>query len=203
MTKKQKSWLVAAIFIVALAIDQVLKFYIKLNFTVGESVGPSWLTITFVENNGMAFGISWLPKWFLTVFRIIAVGLLCWYIRSLIKSDAKPGYLATVSLVTVGALGNVIDCLFYGMIFSESTYYQVAHLVPWGQGYGTVLYGKVVDMIQFSLIRDDLGNVVFFSPICNFADCCITVAVFLIILFYRTELNDSLSDKKAEEIANS
>lgn len=193
MNSKQKSWLVAGLIILLLAIDQLIKCYIKLHFRLGETVELfSWWQLCFVENNGMAFGIEWFDKLFLTLFRIVAVGLLSWYLHSLIRRGFKMGYILVIAMLTAGALGNIIDCLFYGLIFSPSTPYKVATLVPFGQGYGEFLYGRVVDMLYFPLIHNAAGEVVFFRPVFNFADSCITVAVVLILLFYRHSLNDSL-----------
>lgn len=195
MNSKQKSWLVAGLIILLLAIDQLIKCYIKLHFRLGETVEIfSWWQLCFVENNGMAFGIEWFDKLFLTLFRIVAVGLLSWYLHSLIRRGFKMGYILVIAMLKAGALGNIIDCLFYGLIFSPSTPYEVATLVPFGQGYGEFLYGRVVDMFYFPLIHNAAGEVVFFRPVFNFADSCITVAVVLILLFYRHTLNNSLEE---------
>lgn len=201
MTDKQKGWLVGGIIFGIILLDQCLKVYIKLNFRLGEAVSIfSWWQICFVENNGMAFGIEWFDKMFLTLFRVIAVGLLGWYIRDLIKKQARVGYLVMIALVTAGALGNILDCMFYGLIFSESTYATVAQLVPFGQGYESFFYGRVVDMLYFPLISNSAGEVLFFRPVFNIADSAISVAVVLILLFYRKDLNDTLSESKQEEI---
>lgn len=200
MNKKQKSWLIAGIVMLVLLLDQWLKFYVKLNFRLGESVEIfSWWQLCFVENNGMAFGIEWFDKLFLTLFRIVAVGLLGWYIHTLLKRETRFGFVVVMALVLAGALGNIIDCLFYGLIFSPSTPYEVATLVPFGSGYGQFFYGRVVDMLYFPLITNSAGETLFFRPVFNLADSAITVAVALIILFYRTELNDTLSSEKSEE----
>jgi len=183
-----------------LILDQAVKFYIKLNFRLGEAVEIfPWWQLCFVENNGMAFGIEWFDKLFLTLFRIVAVGLLCWYMARLIKRGVGSGFLSTVALVTAGAIGNIIDCLFYGMIFSRSTVNEAASLVPFGHGYGDFFYGRVVDMLYFPLIHNGAGEVLFFRPVFNVADSAITVAVVLIILFFRKELNDSLSKEEGQE----
>ena len=201
MTNKQKGWLMAGIILLIVLLDQALKFYIKLNFTLGESVQVfPWWQICFIENNGMAFGIEWFDKLFLTLFRIVAVGLLIWYMIVLIRDHARTGFLVMIALVTAGALGNIIDCMFYGLIFSQSSVTDVATLVPFGEGYAPFFYGRVVDMLYFPLITDSAGEVLFFRPVFNLADSAITVAVILILLFYRKDLNDTLSKEKETEV---
>lgn len=179
MTKAQQSWLVAGIVVLAVALDQCLKVYIKTHFDLGEAHEiTSWFWICFVENNGMAFGIEWFSKLLLTLFRIVAVGLLGWYMHVLIhKQQARTSYIAMIALVTAGALGNIIDCVAYGKIF----------------GYAGWFYGRVVDMLYFPLITNSAGECIFFRPVFNLADSCITVAVLLIIIFFRKDLDKSLS----------
>ncbi|MBR1809182.1 MAG: lipoprotein signal peptidase [Paludibacteraceae bacterium] len=200
MNKKAQTWLVAGIILLVLLIDQCLKFYVKLNFALGEAhaVFP-WFQICFVENDGMAFGIEWFDKMFLTLFRIIAVGLFGWYIYMLInKQKTRTSYLVMVALITAGALGNIIDCLFYGLIFSESTPLTLATLMPEGGGYAPFFYGKVVDMLYFPLIHNSAGETLFFRPVFNFADSCITVAVIVVFLFFSKDLNNSLTKKNTD-----
>lgn len=200
LSTKSLTALVAGIVVLCLVLDQALKCYIKLNFTLGESVEVfPWFQICFVENNGMAFGIEWFDKLFLTLFRLIVAGLLGYYLHRLIRSRVRVGFLVVMSLVMAGALGNIIDCMFYGLIFSASTPWQIATLFPAGGGYADFLYGKVVDMFYFPLIHNAAGEVVFFRPVFNFADCCITVSVILILLFYSKDLNRSLSKPKPTE----
>ena len=179
MKQTKQSWLVAAIILIAVALDQCVKIYIRTHFELGEAHEVfSWFWICFVENNGMAFGIEWFSKLLLTLFRIVAVGLLCWYIHSLIyKQHARTSYVSMIALVTAGALGNIIDCVAYGKIF----------------GYAGWFYGRVVDMLYFPLITDKTGECIFFRPVFNLADSCITVAVILIIIFFRKDLDESLS----------
>ncbi|MBR0296005.1 MAG: signal peptidase II [Paludibacteraceae bacterium] len=174
--------LVAGIVVLALFLDQWLKLWIATHFSLGESVRiTSWFWLCFVENDGMAFGIEWFSKFVLTLFRIVAVGVLCWYMWRLIHiNKARTSYLATIALVTAGAMGNIIDCVFYGKLF----------------GYAGWFYGKVVDMLYFPLITNSAGECIFFRPVFNLADSCITVAVILILIFFRKDLDTSL--KKVE-----
>lgn len=186
--------------VLVLLIDQASKIYVKLNFALGDHVEVfSWFKIYFIENNGMAFGMEIISKLFLTLFRIIAVTALAFYIRKLIKKEVKTGYILTISLVLAGAAGNILDSLFYGLIFSDSYGHQALFL-PDAGGYGQLFYGKVVDMLYFPLITNDMGQTIFFSPIFNFADASISVAVALILLFYRKEMNESLESKKEESL---
>ena len=184
-----------------LIVDQTVKVYVKLHFSLGESVEVfSWFKIYFIENNGMAFGMELIGKLFLTIFRVIAVTALAYYIRLLIKKQVRIGYILTVSLVLAGAAGNILDSLFYGIIFSASHYMgPVASIFPLGGGYAGLFYGKVVDMLYFPLIKNASGDVLFFSPIFNVADSAITVAITIILLFFRKELNESLETKKEDE----
>ena len=194
----------AALFVgLMLLIDQVSKFYIKLNFSLYESVPVfDWFQICFVENNGMAFGMELFSKLFLSLFRTVAVGFLIYYIHTLSVRNYKMGYIYAVSGVLAGALGNLIDGTFYGLIFSESQYGQVATLFPEGGGYAPLFYGKVVDMLYFPLIHNSAGEVLFFQPVFNIADSCITVSAFVILLFFRREFNASLEKKKEETEGN-
>ena len=184
-----------------LFVDQALKIYIKLHFALGDHVNVfgSWFQIFFIENNGMAFGMELIGKLFLTLFRIIAVGALAYYIHNLIKKQAKTGYILTISLVLAGAAGNIIDSLFYGLIFDDS-YGHVASFLLDGGGYASLFYGKVVDMLYFPLIHNAAGETIFFSPVFNIADSAISVAVGIILLFYRKELNNSLESKKDNDV---
>lgn len=181
-SSKNCVWIVIGIVLSALVIDQTLKLYVATHFELGESKKiTSWFWFCYVENNGMAFGIEWFSKLALTLFRIVAVVLLGWYTHLLIhKHRARKGYIATIALIIAGALGNIIDCVFYGKLF---------------QG-GTWMYGKVVDMFYFPLIHNSAGEVIFFKPVFNFADSCITCAVIIIILFYAKDINNSFGSKK-------
>ena len=177
MTKETKlSLMVAGIVIGALVVDQLIKLYIATHYALGESHEVfSWFWLCYVENNGMAFGIEWFSKLALTLFRLLAVGLLGWYVHHLIhKQHAQTGYIATIGFIIAGATGNIIDCVFYGKLF----------------GYADWFYGRVVDMFYFPLIRNSAGEVLFFRPVFNFADSCITCAVIVILLFYLKEMKD-------------
>lgn len=181
------------IIFIVLLLDQILKFWIKMNMTIGESfpVLGDWFQIYFIENNGMAFGWelgAQFGKFALSIFRIIAVALLFYLIYYLSKKKIKFGPLLGISLITAGALGNIIDGMFYGMIFSESTFMQVATLFPKGGGYAGFLQGKVVDMFYFPLFTFPewvpfFGGQIFFSPIFNIADSAITIGFLYLIIF--------------------
>lgn len=164
-----------------------------------------WFHIFFTENNGMAFGMEIFGKLFLTSFRIIAVGLISYYLYKIIKKGFKTGYIICMSLILAGALGNIIDSAFYGMIFSESTGMTPATFVPWGEGYSSLFYGKVVDMFYFPIIRTTWATwipfvggepFVFFSPIFNFADAAISCGIIALLLFYSKYLNESYHHSK-------
>ena len=167
-----------------------------------------WFKIYFVENNGMAFGIEAGGKLFLSLFRIIAVIFIAIYLSRLIKQNYKSGFIACMALILAGAAGNIIDSVFYGVIFEESFQGHVASFVPWGEGYASLLHGRVVDMLYFPLISGSypdwipfLGGkeFLFFRFIFNIADSAITVGVILILLFYRRTLSYSLLSKSERE----
>lgn len=182
-----------------LIIDQIVKFWIKTNMTIGESIPVfgDWFQIYFIENNGMAFGMQFggeLGKLALSLFRIVLIGFIIYYLRNLVKTKAPSGVLYGVSLILVGAVGNVIDSMFYGIIFNESTFTQVAQLFPPEGGYSSFLHGKVVDMLYFPIIDTTLPDwipfrggekFVFFRPIFNIADSCITIGVTYLLIFKR------------------
>ena len=203
LTKGQLS--VIIIFAI-LIIDQIIKIWVKTNMFWHESIRiTDWFYIYFTENNGMAFGMEIIGKLFLTSFRIIAVGLIIWYLIRIIKQNRKTGYIVCISLILAGAIGNIIDCVFYGVIFSESTHSSLATFVPIGDGYAEWFYGKVVDMFYFPIIDTNwpewmpfVGgeHFIFFSPIFNFADAAISCGIIALILFYSKYLNEiSHSDK--------
>ena len=198
----------ALLIFVVLLIDQASKFYIKTHFEYNEDVlmfGQNWARLHFVENEGMAFGIifDWTyGKLLLSLFRILMVVGLILYIRALIAAKVPNGFVLSVGLITAGALGNIIDSAIYGMIFSESPYHGgLAELVPFGEGYGKFLHGKVVDMLYFPIKYFDMpewlggGNWLFFSPIFNVADAAITTGVLSILLFQRQFFKDGFTEK--------
>ena len=192
LTKGQLS---ALIVISVLVIDQIIKIWVKTSMYWHESIKiTDWFYIYFTENNGMAFGMEIFDKLFLTGFRIIASIAITWLLVKYIKQNCKTGFLVCVSLILAGAIGNIIDCVLYGEIFSESTRSAIAHFVPVGEGYSNWFYGKVVDMFYFPLIETNwpewmpfVGgeHFVFFSPIFNFADACISVSVIYMLIFQR------------------
>ena len=201
-----KKYLPLIVLLVAIVADQLLKFYVKLNFTLGESVRVfDWFQILFVENPGMAFGWELGSKLFLTIFRIVVSGAVVWYLIKLMKDEYKLGYQIVITLILAGAIGNIIDCVFYGEIFSESTHSTIANFVPIGQGYSDWFYGKVVDMFYFPLIETNwpewmpfVGgeHFIFFSPIFNFADAAISCGIIALILFYGKYLGDIMENHK-------
>ncbi|MBQ8337148.1 MAG: lipoprotein signal peptidase [Bacteroidaceae bacterium] len=196
MQKVNKRLAVTVLLVLAaIIIDQSIKFAVKTNMQLGESIPVfgDWFQICFVENNGMAFGMEMFNKIFLTSFRLLAVAFIVYLLCKFIKDDKYPlGFIACVALILAGALGNIIDCLVYGEIFTSS-YRQVAELVPWGEGYGTFLQGRVVDMFYFPLFTwpdwlPFIGGGIFFAPVFNFADACISCSVVAMIIFYRKYL---------------
>lgn len=195
MSKKRWVYLVMGIILIA---DQVLKIFIKTSFTLGESVHVfDWFQIVFVENPGMAFGITLGSKLFLTLFRIVVIAFAIYYLYLLIRDKYKTSYIVCVALIVAGAIGNVIDSMFYGLIFSESTPFQVAELFPEAGGYAPFLMGKVVDMFYFPLfVIPDwvpwIGGDIFFSPVFNIADSAITVGIIILLLFFRHDFSLTL-----------
>ncbi len=183
-----------------LIIDQTIKIEVKTNMCLYEHISVTdWFYISFVENNGMAFGMAFLNKVVLSLFRIVASSIIGYYLYRQIKNkESRFGYLICISLILAGAIGNIIDCMFYGLCFTESTPYTVSTSVPLGDGYAPFLMGRVVDMFYFPIIETYLpewmpfvgGNhFVFFSPVFNFADACVSVGFILLLLFYRKELS--------------
>ena len=203
LTKGQLS---ALIVIAVLVIDQIIKIWVKTNMFWHESIKiTDWFYIYFTENNGMAFGMEIFNKFFLTGFRIIAAIAITYLLIQYVKKNYKTGFLVCVSLILAGAVGNIIDCVLYGEIFSESTHSTLATLVPFGEGYSEWFYGKVVDMFYFPLIETDwpewvpfVGgeHFIFFSPIFNFADAAISCGIIALILFYSKYLNQIMEQSQ-------
>ena len=203
------------IFIVLLALtfDQILKIWIKTTMMLGEEINVigNWFILHFTENNGMAFGMEFggnTGKIILTLFRIIAIGGLIWYLVHLNKTKAPNGYVISISFILAGAIGNIIDSVFYGMIFNDS-FNQVASMFPEGGGYTGVLRGKVVDMLYFPVLKGNFPDwfpfkasepFIFFRPVFNIADSCVTIGVMLILLFQRKFFQSEEKDSKVEEI---
>lgn len=182
-----------------LIIDQFIKIEVKTTMTLGEANRiTDWFYIEFIENNGMAYGMKFINKLVLSLFRLAAICVIGWYLVKLIKDKSvSRGYIICIAMVLAGAAGNLIDCMFYGLIFDSSTPFSVAQFVPFGEGYSSFLHGKVVDMFYFPIVQTTwpdcipyLGGTefVFFSPVFNFADSCISVGVVLLLLFYRKQL---------------
>jgi signal peptidase II len=187
------------IIIAVLVIDQIIKVWVKTTMYLHESIRiTDWFYIYFTENNGMAFGMEIFGKLFLSCFRIIAVGGIGYYLFTLIKEKIKTGYIVCVSLILAGALGNIIDSVFYGMIFNASNHSAIATFVSQSEGYAPLFYGKVVDMFYFPIIdavfpgwMPFVGGerFIFFSPIFNFADSAITCGIIALLLFYSKHIN--------------
>lgn len=200
------------IIVALLVIDQIIKILVKTNMCLGETIHiTDWFYIDFVENNGMAYGMTFINKFLLSLLRIVAVSFIGWYIYRQIKAEARMRYLILLSMVFAGAAGNILDSMFYGLIFDASTPFEVAQLVPLGTGYTSFLMGKVVDMFYFPLIVTTwpqwipfVGGeeFVFFSPVFNFADACISVGVVMLLLLCRTELETLSLFSKNNKSAN-
>ena len=185
--------------ILILIIDQTIKIWIKTHMILGQEykILGDWFIIHFTENNGMAFGMEFWGKngkVILTLFRILAVVGIGWYIRMLIKQNAPKMVILSIALIMAGALGNIIDSVFYGVIFDES-FYQVAEFLPSDGGYATLLQGRVVDMLYFPILKGYYPDwfpfwggqrFIFFRPVFNIADSAITIGVAYILLFERS-----------------
>ena len=196
----KRGWLALVIVLAILTIDQVIKIWVKTNMTLHEQIEIlSWFKIVFIENNGMAYGMEIGSKLVLSLFRLVAISVLGYYIFLQARKKARWGYLVCLSMVLAGATGNIFDSAIYGLIFNASSEYYTSYFVPFGTGYAPFLMGKVVDMFYFPIIDTSWPDwmplvggqhFVFFSPIFNFADSAISVGVVLLLLFYRREISE-------------
>lgn len=187
-----------------LIIDQIIKFAVKTSMCLYDKIEITpWFQILFTENKGMAFGMSFVGTMFLALFRIVATSLFFYLLYKIVKNKKYPiGLIVVVSMLIAGALGNLIDNFFYGLIFTEShpsfLSQGPAHLVPFGEGYGEFLSGKVVDMFYFPFFEwpnwvPFVGGDVFFGAVFNFADAAISVAFVLALCFYSKYLSFSFN----------
>ena len=196
----KKGGLAIAIVIAILCIDQLIKIWVKTGMHLHESIHVTdWFYITFIENMGMAFGMQIGSKILLSLFRVVAIAVLGYYIWLQVKKNARTWYLVCLSMILAGASGNLIDCMFYGLCFTNSSEFYTSYFVPFGSGYAPFLMGKVVDMFYFPLIETNWpewmpfvggDHFVFFSPVFNFADASISVGVVLLLLFFRKEISE-------------
>lgn len=203
--KLTKGYLATIVIVGVILIDQILKIWVKTNFYIGEELPIfDWFKLYFIENNGMAFGMEMGSKLFLSLFRIVAVSLLIYYLVKIKgRPNVKVGYMVCFSLITAGAAGNIIDSVFYGLIFNNPLPPETAVLFPDGGGYASIFHGRVVDMLYFPLFSfywpewmPYIGGdyFLFFQPIFNFADASITVGILTLIIFYSNSFV-SLSNK--------
>ena len=190
--------------ILLIAIDQCIKVAVKLHMGLGEQIVVfDWFRIDFIENRGMAFGMEIGSKLLLSLFRIVAVGFIIWYIGKKIRQGRPLGFILILTMICAGAAGNIFDSLFYGQIFTESVPYgEPAQLVAWGEGYAPMLMGRVVDMFYFPLFEFDWPSwmpfvagkhFIFFSPVFNLADAAISCGTIAVLLFYSRTFGESFA----------
>lgn len=224
LTDGRLAWIIV---VAILVIDQIIKIEVKTSMCLGESIRlTDWFYINFIENKGMAYGMSFMPKILLSTMRIVAICFIGWYINLVLKERGRTIYVVVLSMIVAGAAGNIIDCMFYGLIFNSSSPFYVSYFVPFGTGYAGFLTGKVVDMFYFPLVVTTWpewvpgwggDEFIFFSPVFNFADACISVGMVLMLLFCRKDmegmgttikngfrrlLKKDLTDNKADGKAN-
>lgn len=197
---RNRGLLAAGIMLAVIILDQVLKIYVKTHFYLGESyeIFP-WFQIAFIQNNGMAFGWELGSKLLLTLLRIVTVAFLLYYVCKICsRPEARTGYVVCLALIIAGAAGNIIDCMFYGLIFNNPMPPEVAQLFPPEGGYGEFLRGKVVDMLYFPLVSwtwpawvPVVGGeyFLFFSPVFNLADSAISVGLIVLLIFYSSQIS--------------
>ena len=211
-SKKTKITIISLFAVLLVLADQISKIWVKTNMTIGESVSVfgDWFQILFVENPGMAFGMAFggdIGKYLLTGLRLVLFVIMLLWIRKLTKKEETPmGVLIGLTAIMIGALGNIIDCMFYGEIFSQSTATQVSEFVPLGTGYGSFMLGRVVDMLYFPIVDLVLPDwfpfnagerFIFFRPIFNIADSCISVgAVYLLIFHWKFISKEMANERK-------
>ncbi len=200
MSTGKKALLLIILILIA---DQVLKIWVKTTMRIGDEIPlfGNWGLLHFVENNGMAFGMEMggkPGKFILSIFRLIAIAGIGWFLVRLIKKEANTGLILAVSAIMAGAIGNIIDSAFYGMIFSES-YLRPAVFLPPEGGYSSFLHGRVVDMFYFPIINTTWPDwspfrpgesFVFFRPVFNIADSAITCGVCAILIFQKKMFKD-------------
>ena len=210
MKKNRLSFLAIGLIVILIVLDQILKIWIKTHLLLGQDIPliGNWFHLLFIENEGMAFGISFgenIGKLCLTLFRVGVVGLLIYYLHKLIKSRTASTLVTVIfSMIIAGALGNIIDSLFYGLIFSESTPFSIATAFPEGGGYAPFLFGRVVDMLYFPLFYIPEGFPIwggeyFFPAIFNFADSCVTLGVIGVIIFNKRFFSEIEAARKASK----
>lgn len=209
MSLRNKSIL---LIILILFIDQFVKIWIKTHMVIGDEyhVFGNWFIIHFTENNGMAFGMEFwgkAGKLFLSLFRVIAISAIGYFLYKLIKENAKTGFVIGISMIMAGAVGNLLDSAFYGLLFSDSLT-EVARFLPNGGGYASFLHGRVVDMLYFPIINTSYPTwlpfvggkpFIFFSPVFNIADSAITTGVFYLLIFERKHLFGKIENKEIKE----
>ncbi len=193
-----RALLAIAVMVCVLAGDQLLKLWVKTHMRLHEAIRVTdWFYLYFTENKGMAFGMDFIGTMFLSTFRIVVVSVFIWLLIKVIRGRYPMGLLVCMALLVAGAAGNIFDNCFYGLVFDESTAYEVAHFVPWGHGYGHFLTGHVVDMFYFPLVDTYWPDwvpfvggehFVFFSAIFNFADAAISCGAVALLIFYHRYL---------------
>ena len=202
-----KGRLAVILIIAIILIDQFIKIWVKTHMELHESIRvTNWFYIAFIENNGMAYGMQIGSKLLLSLFRVVAIGALGYYIwLQTHKPNVRWGYIVCLSMILAGAAGNLIDCMFYGLCFDASTVGNVSQFVGLGNGYESFLMGRVVDMFYFPLIVTTYPDwfpiyggeeFIFFSPVFNFADSSISVGVVALLLFFRKEIGQISFGKK-------